>query len=99
MEEESKLPPEPPVNPSTRNVVTALIARDGESITVDPPHLLRGPVEVWLKGVEGLMRKTVKQQIVHALDGAAQWCADVPRESWLYSYSAQAVLTVSKVPP
>lgn len=90
-------PEEGAMNPSTRNVVTALISRDGESVLVDPPHMLRGSVEVWLKGLEALMRKTVRQQLTLALDSAANWCTTLQRDSWLYSYPAQAVLIASKV--
>jgi hypothetical protein len=55
------------------DTATALIAKDGESVQLDKPLLLSGPVESWLSDVVAVMKTTLRAQLTASLEAACQW--------------------------
>ena len=75
--------------PSTTNIATKMIAKDGEVVNLRESFACEGQVEKWLNKLMFSMRETLKNELrlsILAYD-------DTPREKWLFNFPAQVQVT------
>lgn len=81
---------------SARNVVNAMVSGEGEVVLFTKPVKTKGPVELWLTGVEKVMRASLYEDGVKALMNYPVEDA-IDRQTWLFGYSAQMIILVDQV--
>lgn len=80
-----------------KDLALAMIAKDGEIVEFPASYLIRGPVEMWLHKLVLVMQDALKLQLEAAIESAANWDVDNPREQWLFNYAAQVVVLAAQV--
>ena len=75
----------------------AVVASDGEVLPFLQPADVRHAVEVWLAGLEDSMREAMMSALGDALEGAALWSTEQPRERWVHEHLSQPGLLASLV--
>jgi dynein heavy chain len=79
------------------NICKTMIAKDGETVPLVGPFEIVGAVESWLNKLVAMMQDTLRDWQEKALDTAANWEVDKPREQWLFDYCAQLTLLASQI--
>jgi dynein heavy chain len=74
-----------------------MVAKDGEVIKLPEMFKMEGAVEDWLNLLTEAMRECLKSQLDKALELAAQWEVEKPRQLWLFDWPAQVVLTGTQI--
>ena len=70
-----------------------MISKEKEDVELVEPFECVGPVEVWLNGLIGAIRKTLRQK----LNDAQDVCSGMNRELFLKSFPAQIVVLCSRI--
>ena len=83
--------------PRIQDTAIAMVAKDGETVPLKDPFQMRGAVERWLGDLGTMMRETLAGVLDVALDTAANWELDKPRDAWVFDYPAQIVLLSSQI--
>jgi dynein heavy chain len=102
-EEDDDKPEEPvaeggkKVTKAPANIATTMISKDGETVPLFANFVILGAVENWLNELVKVMQDTLRQIMETALNTAANWELEKPREDWLFDYCAQIVLLASQV--
>lgn len=81
----------------TPTVVIKLHSKDGEIVNLEKPFDMTGAVEIWLRNFVGAIQQTLKVSLEGALETAAVWEVEKPREMWLFDYPAQLALLASQI--
>ncbi|KEG12669.1 dynein heavy chain [Trypanosoma grayi] len=70
-----------------------MISVQGEKVSLAEDYTCDGPVELWLDGLIGAMKKAVKKQIREANASYIE----KPRNEWIYQYPCQAIIVASRI--
>ena len=82
---------------SIPTVALAIFAKDGERIEFTDPFHMEGAVELWLKNLVKCMQKTLQDILEVAMESAALWEVEKPRDLWIFDYPAQLALLASQM--
>lgn len=88
---------DPEGRPLPPNVGMAMVSKDGERVALQAPFHIRGAVENWLNDAVRVMRDTLARVLAAALEAAANWEVDLPRDQWVFQFPAQIALLASQV--
>ena len=69
-----------------------MFSKDNEYIPFTSNFICEGAVEIWLLGIEFIMRETLEMILEKAKGTADVWDGDKSREEWVEDYCAQIVL-------
>ncbi|RNF12557.1 dynein heavy chain 9, axonemal isoform 2 [Trypanosoma rangeli] len=70
-----------------------MISVQGETVSLAEDYTCEGPVEVWLNGIVGAMKKAVRKHIKEANTSYIE----KPRNEWIYQYPCQAIIVASRI--
>ncbi|ESS67196.1 hypothetical protein TCDM_04102 [Trypanosoma cruzi Dm28c] len=70
-----------------------MVSVQGEKVSLAENYTCEGPVEIWLDGLIGAMKKAVKKQIKEANASYIE----KPRNEWIYQYPCQAIIVASRI--
>jgi dynein heavy chain, axonemal len=75
----------------------AMVSKEGERVQFSSVFTAEGPVEVWLNGLEKMMRVTLRDFLEQAKSTADNWEFDTARHIWLNDYCAQIALVTTQI--
>ena len=85
------------VTKAPANIATTMISKDGETVPLFANSVILGAVENWLNELVKVMQDTLRQIMETALNTAANWELEKPREDWLFDQCAQITVLVSRI--
>ena len=74
-------------------IALAMFAKDGEKVELNEPCDCTGPVEQWLRRLEGAQKATVRHYFSHAVNSYE----DKQRDQWIIEYPAQTALCGTQI--
>ena len=83
--------------PLIADSATAMVAKDGETVKFLAPFQIKGAVEHWLNELTGCMQDTLRAVLDTAVEEAANWELDKPRDEWVLAFPAQISLLASQI--
>jgi dynein heavy chain len=78
-------------------IVETMIAKDGETVPLCAPFIMDGEVEHYLNRLTGVMQQSLKVILSDAMEKAASWEVDIPRQEWIFHYPAQLCITGTQI--
>ena len=74
-----------------------MISKDGETVAFHGPFEMLGAVESWLNELVRHVQDCLRSILAGALETAANWEVDKPRDQWVNDFCAQLVLLASQI--
>ena len=82
---------------SNGTVTNSMVAKDGETVEFNVPFRITGAVEAWLNAFTLHMKSELRHSLNMAMQDAAQWSTEKPRDKWLYNYPAQVTVAACQI--